>query len=61
MVRVGQPVLEHGRLEQTRVVAAHHLRRRNRRQVRRTLMLATRAQRLPKTEQRQRAGKQGRQ
>jgi hypothetical protein len=58
MARVGQPALEHRRLEQAPVMAAHHLRRRNRGQIRSPLLLTARAECLTEAKQNQRAGDQ---
>ena len=60
MPRVGRPVPQHRRFEQPRVVVAHHLRRRHRRQIRRPLMTALGPQRLPKREQHQQPTQQRR-
>jgi hypothetical protein len=58
MARVGQPAREQRRLEQSPVVGAHHLRRRDRRQIGRSLMAALGAQRLAERKQHHQDGEQ---
>jgi hypothetical protein len=60
MPRIGRPVQQHRWLEQPRIVIAHHLRRRHRRQIRRPLMTPLRPQRLPKRKQHQQPRQQRR-
>lgn len=60
MPRIRQPVRQHGRLEQPRIQLAHHLPRRDRRQIRRALMPALRPQCLPEREQHNRQPEQKR-
>ena len=59
MAWVGRAVLEHGGLEQPRVVRLHALRRRHRGEIGRPLVPAFRAQRLPESGQHKRAEHQG--
>lgn len=55
VTRVREAVLEKRRFEQPLVAAAHHLRRRHRREIRRPLGVPARPERLPEPEQHQRA------